>query len=464
MPGVDWQATEHPPLLPHAERRALFIRCLNNVPDVASYLRTWFLGSEKSDIRIDNVREFLSWAFFNRHPGNETAAELEELDEYVAEIERRLGHKLEPGRGGAKSLRLTLDDIEIRYRSVLWYFIIAVVDLITHFQLSRQRFRYYAQPKPHSHSVIPLRVQSLFAERRSVCQLSYWYRPHTAKDKLPLVFLHGIGVGLWPYTQCLSKLNEAMADDDQIGIIALEYLPMSSRLTDAPLSQAEFLSQIRLLLDTHGWDQFAVLGHSFGSVLATHMLKSPSLSPRIQSIVLVDPVCILLHLPDVAYNFTRRKPRQANEYLLWYFASMDPGVAHSLGRHFFWKDNIAWKEDLVRIVEKPLGNGVMSGTARPKRLSVRRVVVCLAERDLIVDTPAVLQYLLNDEDWGSTDCVLKKTNSGSQRTGSIPQGCHFEHKGIEVMWFEGLDHAQVFDRKETSDSLATLTRHSCVRS
>ncbi|KAI1420276.1 hypothetical protein F5Y12DRAFT_137758 [Xylaria sp. FL1777] len=457
-------AAEHPPLLPRAERRALFVRCLGNIPDVSSYLQTWFLGANESDIRKDNVREFLSWAFFDRHPGNETATELDELDEYLVEIEKRIGYQIEPGRGNAKSLRLTLDEIEVRYRSVLWYFIVGTVDLITHSQLSRQGFRYYAQPKSHLRSVIPLRLQSLFARRQSVSQLSYWYRPHTSKDKLPLVFLHGIGIGLWPYTRFLSNLNEISIEDDQIGIIALEYLPVSARLTNAPLSQAEFLSQITLLVNAHGWDQFAVLGHSYGTVLATHMLKSPDLSPRIQSIVLVDPVCILLHLPDVAYNFTRRKPRRANEYLLWYFASMDPGVAHCLGRHFFWKDNIAWKEDLIQIAEKPPTNGEINSIVPSKKARTRRVAVCLAERDLIVDTRTVLQYLVNDGDWKSTDSVLRKNGGVDTQhpVANLRKG-HFERNGIEVVWFDGLDHAQAFDGKESSARLVAVTRRTCAR-
>ncbi|KAI0539565.1 hypothetical protein GGR58DRAFT_226832 [Xylaria digitata] len=455
---------EHPPLLPCAERRALFIRCLDNIPDITSYLQMWFLGAHKSDIRKENVREFISWAFFDRHMGNETAAELEEIDEYLAEIEQRIGYSLEPGRGKAKSLRLTLDEIEIRYRSVVWYFVIGIVDLFTHFQLSYQGFQYYAQPKPHSRSVVPLRLQSLFVKRRSISQLSYWYRPHTSKDKLPLVFLHGIGVGLWPYTRYLSYLNETSADD-QIGIIALEYLPVSARLTSAPLSQEEFLSQITLLLDAHGWSQFTILGHSYGSVLATYMVKSPNLSPRIQSIILVDPVCILLHLPHVAYNFTRRKPRRANEYMLWYFASMDPGVAHCLGRHFFWKDSIAWKEDLKQIRETPSSDGGIDTTILLNKPRLRRVVVCLAQRDLIVDTPTVRQYLVSDGDWISADGIPGESGPiGTQQPVVRLEEGRLKHDSIEVIWFDGLDHAQVFDRKDTSARLAAVTHRSCTLS
>ena len=41
----------------------------------------------------------------------------------------------------------------------------------------------------------------------------------------------------------------------------------------------------------------------YGSVIVTHLLRDPEVSSSIASLVLVDPVSILLHLPDVAYNF-----------------------------------------------------------------------------------------------------------------------------------------------------------------
>ena len=43
----------------------------------------------------------------------------------------------------------------------------------------------------------------------------------------------------------------------------------------------------------------------YGSVVSTHLLHAPAVSNKIKSIVLIDPVTFLLHLPDVAYNFVR---------------------------------------------------------------------------------------------------------------------------------------------------------------
>ncbi|RYO86031.1 hypothetical protein DL766_003624 [Monosporascus sp. MC13-8B] len=455
------EETNHPPPLSRAERKAFIKRCLAYMPDTEQYLQMWFLGADRSEIRRENLRDFLLWAFFDRGPGLESEEDDAELDEYVVLVEHSLGRKLEPGRGRAEGLRLTLDEVETRYRSVVWYLIIGVVDALTHCQLALSGFEYHAQPRSRVLSVIPHRLQNLIASRRSASpDLSYWYQPHTAKDKLPVVFLHGIGVGLWAYVQFLSGLNERARGDEQIGIMAVEYLPVSSRLTGAPLPKADFLRQVTAILASHGWDNFVLASHSYGSVLATHMFQSETLGPRIESAVLIDPVTILLHLPNVAYNFTRRKPRRANEWLLWYFASMDPGVAHCLARHFFWKENIVWKEDLVNATREPArANGLVSGSSTAKRK--RRVAVAVAEYDLIVDTLSVAQYLAGDDEWRLTSTMFKHNNPGKTTSHRNLGGGHLTEDGIELLWFPGLDHAQVFDVKESRQRLCSVLQRYC---
>ncbi|KAI1371832.1 hypothetical protein F4677DRAFT_450012 [Hypoxylon crocopeplum] len=461
---------EHPPPLARHERRALFKRCFGNVPDARRYLQMWFLGADESEIRRDNVRDFILWAFFDRWPGNESEEDDVELDQYIEEIEDRIGRRLEPGRGKAEGLRLTLDSVETRYRSVVWYLVVGVVDFVSHCQLAYSGFHYHAQPSSRVLSVIPPRLQDLFTHRHSESEgLSYWHRPHTATDKLPVVFLHGIGIGLYTYVPFLKRLNSESGRDGegQIGIIAIEILPISFRLTAAPLSRPEFLKGIATILDAHGWDRFVLASHSYGTALTTHMLRSEDLVHRIASVVLIDPVTILLHLPDVAYNFTRRRPRDANEWQLWYFASMDPGVAHCLGRHFFWKDNIVWKEELVGVARGSPAevDGVGDNGVRAPARAPRKVAVCLSERDLIVDTLMVARYLAADGDgWVAPNPA--GGGDASSRGWSMEQegwgNGYLTRDGIELLWSRGLDHAQIFDSKQNQDRLCSAIRRYCT--
>ena len=47
----------------------------------------------------------------------------EEIEEYIGEMEKLLGRKLEAGRGNAKCLRLTLDKVDMLHRSLMWYLV-----------------------------------------------------------------------------------------------------------------------------------------------------------------------------------------------------------------------------------------------------------------------------------------------------------------------------------------------------
>lgn len=115
------QEASHPELLSREERKELFALCNENIPDAEQYLRKWFLDAPSEEIKKENVKEFFLWAFFNRAgpPGEDD----EELEGYIADTEVLLGRRIEPGRGNAVCLRLTLDRVEMLHRSLIWYFV-----------------------------------------------------------------------------------------------------------------------------------------------------------------------------------------------------------------------------------------------------------------------------------------------------------------------------------------------------
>ncbi|KFY03303.1 hypothetical protein O988_01574, partial [Pseudogymnoascus sp. VKM F-3808] len=286
-------------------------------------------------------------------------------------------------KGSARSIRLTLDKVDCLHRSLLWYLCVSVVDTITHWSMFHNGFHFHRTSIARFFTLLPLRPLTLLSTCRSPAKhITYWYRPHSSKTRLPVLFIHGIGIGLYPYTNLLRDLNnttESSGDDAGVGIIALEIMPISSRITHPALEEDVMVREIQAIVKHHDWSRFILVSHSYGSIISTHLLKSPLTAPLICRIVLVDPVSFLLHLPDVAYNFTARQPVRANEYMLWYFGSKDMGVAHSLARGFFWSQNIVWKEDL--------------GVEGENGVEGRDVTVVLSGRDLILDTEAVRQYL-----------------------------------------------------------------------
>ena len=280
-------------------------------------------------------------------------------------------------------------------------------------------------------TVFPFRFLTLTSPHKTSAKtIAYWHRPHTSKFRLPILFIHGIGIGLYPYVNFLAELNHANEIDDEdgeVGIIAVEIMPISFRITNQALGKDETCKEILEILKKHGWEECVLISHSYGSIITTHLLQNKETASRIGPIVLIDPVSFLLHLPDVAYNFTCRKPRRANEYQLYYFASMDMGVAHTLSRRFFWSENILWKHNIEG----------------------RRMTVSLGGVDLIVATEAVGRYLTQDDD---------KPHEGDQWKHREWKG-----KGLDVLWFADLDHAQVFDSKRNRRLLVNAARAYCLK-
>lgn len=112
--------------------------------------------------------------------------------------------------------------------------------------------------------------------------------------------------------------------------------------------------------------------------------------------------------------------------MLSYFGSKDIGVAHTLFRRFFWADNILWKEDLKN----------------------HRVAVSLAGSDPIVDTRAIRAYLTGGDDW----CLA----SEDWGTGG------WKGDDLDVLWFPGFHHGQVFDKRTTRQLLVDTVRGFCI--
>ena len=103
------------------------------------------------------------------------------------------------------------------------------------------------------------------------------------------------------------------------------------------------------------------------------------------------------------------------------------GVAHTLSRRFFWTENIVWKEDF----------------------GDRPVTVVLSGRDLIINTERVGAY-------------LSDADAASQGNGRWKYQ-EWRGNGLDILWFEDLDHGQVFDKKTNRAKVLHIIREYCSR-
>jgi len=128
-------------------------------------------------------------------------------------------------------------------------------------------FNYHRTRLRRFFSVFPLRPHNAIAPRESPSDiLTYWHRPHNSKTRLPILFIHGIGIGLYPYVDLLREISKDLkgtdSDDESVGIIAIEIMPISFRLTGQALLKQEMCAEIDKILKLHGWDKFVLISHS----------------------------------------------------------------------------------------------------------------------------------------------------------------------------------------------------------
>jgi pimeloyl-ACP methyl ester carboxylesterase len=352
------RAAVHPPMRTRDERLDLFNRVRAEIHDFESFLRGWFCGARPEDVGLEELKKWINWAFWEGRAGaTEDKGEDAEIDEYVSRIEQLVGKPFQDGPGTAKSLRLTLDPITIQPRTLAWYSLMMLADTVAILLLKIKGYKYYRRTLAGVAAVFPPRPAALCTRKVSIApSLSYFLRKHTSKTRLPVIYLHGIGIGILPHIDVLddlhTALNKGAGPEDQVGILAVEILQISSRLTGPIPRRAEFITQLTTLINHHfGHGRVVLVAHSYGTVLSSHVLRDPHLSSRISGTLLIDPVSILLHMPDVAYNFTMRPPVRAQEWELWWFGSKDPQVAHTLGRHFFWSECVLWRDDIEKLIK-----------------------------------------------------------------------------------------------------------------
>ena len=187
------------------------------------------------------------------------------------------------------------------------------------------------------------------------------------KSTDPVVVFHGITTGWSLYI----NLIKALSRNRTVILVDLEGIKIKSMSFQLPTPE-QFANEVQSILKRHKIKRCSVVAHSFGSVSCTWFLRYHPES--ISHITMIDPVSILLMLPDVAYSFLYRMPSNLFQCIVYFCASRDLTISHMLHRQFWWYNNIFWLEDV------------------PAHIGL---VVGLAGNDQIVNARVLQQYLNN---------------------------------------------------------------------
>ncbi|CEG71114.1 hypothetical protein RMATCC62417_06899 [Rhizopus microsporus] len=175
-------------------------------------------------------------------------------------------------------------------------------------------------------------------EKRSR-HISYWSRLRK-NDKVPIVFIHGLGAGLMCYAEFLHQL--LLAEDRSIFLIELPYVAM--RLVDHVPNAVEAVEGIKEMLHSSGYHQAVFVSHSMGTGISSWVSKYAS--DLIAGSVMIDPICFLLHHHHVAFNFMHKLPQGWMDYLLRYVVARELYISHFISRHIKWYEMIHFGHQL----------------------------------------------------------------------------------------------------------------------
>ncbi|WFD29606.1 hypothetical protein MSPP1_000615 [Malassezia sp. CBS 17886] len=341
-----------------------------------SDMSRWFRGREPDEVTLVEAREWAAWALY------ETAYDAlpalrpddgmrprEFVDEAVALFEQRRGMPFVKTAHGdasvcAAPIMITMEPVQARFRPLGSYLAVHAVNALLMRLWQRQ------------HGMRRLRagdVEYLLVEPPG------WSVDAAVRKEAPppLVFLHGLGIGLAEYVVTIRALLDPQRSPNPRPLL----VPLQpwigtglfSRRFLKPWGPDEAASTVRRMCEQHGYDRcgVSVLSHSMGTIVHTWLLtRVPDL---LQRSVLVDPVGVQLWMPHLTYRFLYKEAGSFIEYVLRYFVAHELGNANMCRRHVNWSDCAVLPADIPR--------------------DPRHIRFYLAAEDTVFDAPAVQRSL-----------------------------------------------------------------------
>ncbi|KAG0196380.1 hypothetical protein BGX28_010222 [Mortierella sp. GBA30] len=383
------------------ERRELYRRCLETVDKgdgAKKWVETWFdTGRTESratfeQIGRSNMMTWLAWAFWVAPIEEvfESASDMMELNRMVDMLEESKGIKFAEGfNPEVECIRLAFDPVIASHRPLIYYTLLWVANALagivfgllgfTHFEGTVDHTHIFEHSKKNKAKIIP--------DVDPSTDLSYWYRsPINPDNKVPLVFIHGIGVGLVQYIHWVVALTTISRP---IIMIEVPYVSNNLFKRDCMTPDETYLA-IERILKIHDYSKATFMGHSLGTMLCAAVCRaSPASSPKsiIAGLILADPICFLTH-HSIARNFAYRTPSTAAELIMDLFAAREIGTSWYIMRRFCWDQCILFPISWKRRFDAPKA---LQGKLSP--VLPRRTRVFLSRNDNLLNMDMVADYL-----------------------------------------------------------------------
>jgi pimeloyl-ACP methyl ester carboxylesterase len=213
--------------------------------------------------------------------------------------------------------------------------------------------------------------------------LPFYLRSGNSEEP-PIVFFHGLGIGLTSYLPFIAALA---VQHQHRNIVLFEMPSIQMKLDENHVLPSEFALHVNCCLLQLGFKRNIFIGHSLGTACVRWMdLYYPEL---VIGRIFIDPIVFSLWTHHIAYNAIYREPTTFHEAFLKYVGMSEPGHATFLHRYFCWFQNTYLSENLPE-----------------------NSFIFMSEMDNIVDTPVVANYLVKNACKSRQIIVIKAFRHG----------------------------------------------------
>jgi len=335
--------------------------------DARRFLQGWFLQCPIESIQYDNIVDFISTTLLLKKIHECSEEEKQDVYDNVDELIRgpesckRIDNYVAPGfNSEIRLINPPYDKIDWLHRPALIYAGIAVIHKGTEFIL---------QGMGYTKHIISMNNGK---------ELKFWHRKGKYHDRddsdddddseidendinnAPIVFCHGIGLGLTPYLSLIKQLplvNQYSKSTDKSKhsimkereVFLLEFEHVSMKRVHRIPTEEETAHAVALMLslksgqkhhrrtalrpEHHGHSEdhtcrpAVFIGHSYGTLsLAWFVKYHPSMIARL---VFIDPICFLLFTYELSYKFFHRPLTSALHHIMDYWVAREMGIGYT---------------------------------------------------------------------------------------------------------------------------------------
>jgi pimeloyl-ACP methyl ester carboxylesterase len=346
---------------------------------IEEFFEGWFHGAPIATIKRDNVEEFIAYGFHCARLADLTDEERCGVTTYVARVEAKYGQRFGPGRNpDVRFMAHLWEPLRVLHKPLALHALAEVMRLATDGALwaagfesgvTACGFRYWIKKgatassdhppsRPASAPAFALSTLGGLARRRAALRscdsassldaAATGGAPSTDPDSAPILFVHGVGLGLTPYLPLILELSRLLPGRP---VVLLEARHVSVGLAARAASTDQVADAARAVLASHGWASAACVGHSYGTFVLSRLAQAHPAT--VQSLVLLDPVCMLTIYPQLLQNFVYKPPTMAAGTRAALAAvdsarflfSRDLVVAEAFCRRFAWHRECLWPQD-----------------------------------------------------------------------------------------------------------------------